>query len=342
MYNEKESIRASRLSNREVMLSSTAALHNMNLPSSSTSASVDYLIRNRMPCASFKSGQSITMQSSEPLTAKPLTSSCKSSKDTDADDEDDIEAETNSNNNMENSDLDTATDLSLSQYELDIVNKYLNEINNDDEKIYSESEQLNSSSMANNVDDAHNDNSIDVNSDQMDACDPCSTAADVSIESDGESPIQSQSHDDASTSTQQQQQQLFPVSSANEEIRACTQTSRQIVFDHTSNQIDAMINPIRNTDYLGHTHNDVNNNNLSLSSNNNNQNNNHNQTDSHRTLNQGIHYSSERQHYGMTGRTNPISNRLTITNIPIIVGLTSCVWGLFFYAVKCFFYSDLT
>lgn len=354
MYNEKESIRASRLSNREVMLSSTAALHNMNLPSSSTSASVDYLIRSRMPCSSFKSGQSTSTQSSEP--AKPLTSSCMGSKDTDADDEDDIEAETNSNNNIENSDQDTATDLSLSQYELDIVNKYLNEINNDDgnddEKICSDSEQLNSSSMADNVDDGHNDNSIDVNSnaqpidsDQMNACDPCSTAADVSIESDGGSPMQSQSHDDASTSTQQQQQQpqqLFPVSSANEEIRACTQTSRQIVFDQTSHQIDAMINPIRNTDYLGHTHNDVNNNNLSLSSNNNNHNQNNNQTDSHRTLNQGMHYSSERRHYGMTGRTNPISNRLTITNIPIIVGLTSCVWGLFFYAVKCFFFSDLT
>lgn len=362
--NEKvESIRASRLSNREVMLSSTAVLHNMNLPSSSSSASVDYLIRNRTPCATFRRSQSITDQSNELLKAK-LAMACASSNRTvkSSTDDDDTETDTDTasaSSNTENNDQDNNdTDLSLSQYELDIVNKYLNEMtsSNDEcnEHDQSNSENRNVQSMELSPSSVHDgggggddDSSGNIGDcttkdAQADQCthsigsvDQANTA-DVSIESDSESPTQSQSHD-ASTPPMQQ---LCPVSSANDEIRACTQPSRQIVFDQI-NQIDAMINPIRYTDYLGHTHNDVNNNNLSLSSHTTNHTNNNNHTDS-QSANQGRHYSSERRHYGMAGRTNPISNRLTITNLPIIVGITSCVWGLFFYAVKCFFYSDLT
>lgn len=361
---EKESIRASRLSNREVMLSSTAVLHNMNLPSSSSSASIDYLIRNRKPCASNKRGQSITDQSNAMVKAKQTTSTCQSNHNTSKSSADDTEAETNSSSNIDN-DSNDQDNTDLSQYELDIVNKYLNEMSssndesNDYDKNISENQnenQLNSiesSSMnshhssggdggSGSGTDSINDNKNNTQSNQsnrLNTNDQCSTA-DVSIESDVESPTQSQSQSQSHDASTSAMQQSFPVSSASDEIRACTQTSRQIVFDQT-NQIDAMINPTRYTDYLGHTHNDVNNNNLSLSSNNNNNTNTTNHTDSH-SSNQGRHYSSERRHYGMTGRTNPTSNRLTITNIPIIVGITSCVWGLFFYAVKCFFFSDLT
>lgn len=331
---KKESIRASRLSNREVMLSSTALLHNMNLPSSSSSASIDYLVRNRKPSTSYKSEQSMSDRSHNDAAvtkAKQSTSTARSKASTTTDD---TEADTNSSSNIDNDDQDNS-DLSLSQYELDIVNKYLNEMSssndesNDFDKHNSEMPSDNQSHRSSL--DGGGSNSIKSNQ---------SHTADVSIESDGDSSTQSQSQSqsqshDASTSAMQQQ--LFPVSSASDEIRACIQTSRQIVFDQT-NQIDAMINPTRYTDYLGHTHNDVNNNNLSLSSNNTNTNattnNNNNHTDSH-SSNHGRHYSSERQ-YGMT------SNRLTIANLPIIVGITSCVWGLFFYAVKCLFFSDLT
>lgn len=369
MCKNKESIRASRLSNREVMLSSTALLHNMNLPSSSSSASIDYLVRNRKPCTSNRSEQSMASdQSNGMVKAKPSTTSTSTSASNKSSAADDTEADTNSSSNINDNDNDSNdqdnTDLSLSQYELDIVNKYLNEMSssndesNDYDKNISESNHnenqltsIESSSMNSHRSSLDGGDSgsghHNTQSNRSNVNDQCTTA-DVSIESDGESPTQSQtqtqsqsqsqSHD-ASTSAMQQ---LLPVSSASNEIRACIQTSRQIVFDRT-NQIDAMINPTRYTDYLGHTHNDVNNNNLSLSSNNTNTNTNtNNHTDHSYSSNHGRHYSSERN-YGMTAdRTSPTGNRFTISNLPIIVGITSCVWGLFFYAVKCLFFSDLT
>lgn len=333
MSNENEPIRANRLSNREVMLSA-AVLHNMNMPSSSTSA--DYTINiNQISRKSSAAGQSddknaahasnqasICVNSSRPPSTSMTTMSSKSS----ADDETD----TASNGNDE---------LSLSQYELDIVNKYLNEIcssdeSNDQEKSISEmiDEQL-INVTSNNLSSGDDDDESQPHSNYADRLNDNdhSSTLDMSIESDFET--QSQSQDARSSATPQP----FSVSTnTNDEIQCTEQTSRQIGFDQ-SIHINAMINQENryNTYDLGHTLNDVNNNNISLSSN---------TTDSH-NVDQGRYSSGGRTPCSNYGTTNPIMTRdnqlRTSANIPIIVGIASCVWGLFFYAVKSF-YSDLT
>lgn len=339
LSNENEPIRASRLSNREVMLSA-AVLHNMNMPSSSTSG--DYNIStNRMSSISSKPGHTwndkiggrrASNQAVNCVNSSTTSASTTASKSSVNDDETD----TNSNDN---------DDLSISQYELDIVNKYLNELcssdeSNDQEKSISENidEQLINVVTSNNVSGGDDDESQSQSPPnqiyRLNANDQCSTL-DMSIESDTESQSLSQSQSQDARSVQPQP---FPVSnsSANDEIQCTVQTSRQLGFDQ-SIQINAMINqPNRyNTYDLGHTLNDVNNNNISLSSN---------TMDSH-NVNQGLYSSGGRRPCSNYGRTNPIQTRdnqlRTSANIPIIVGIASCVWGLFFYAVKSF-YSDLT
>lgn len=323
---------------------SAAVLHNMNVPSSSTSG--DYFNSNRMSSVSHKAGQqsygkigsgtTTTTTTTSMTSVKPnQASNCVSS--TSKSSVDDTDTNSNENEN-ENDD-----DMSISQYELDIVNKYLNELcssdeSNDQEKSISENvdEQLtnvtkNTFHVSCSDDDESLPNQMYRFSDQC--TDQSSTLDLLSIESESESQSLSQSQ--VASSSSSMQQQPSPVSTANDEIQCTQGTSRQIGFDQ-SIRISAMINQNRSNTDLGQTHNDVNNNNIRLSSSN--------TTESHHN-DPGLRYSSGRNHCSNYGRTNPIMTRdninRTSANIPIIVGIASCVWGLFFYAVKSF-YSDLT
>lgn len=349
MSSENEPIRASRLSNREVMLSA-AVLHNMNVPSSSTSG--DYFNSNRMSSVSYNGGQqsygrtasetstSVAATTMTTTTATSMTSvkpnqasNCVSSTSKSSVDDTD----TNSNDNDD--------DMSISQYELDIVNKYLNELcssdeSNDQEKSISENvdEQL-TNVMKNQTfhvscsdDDESLPNQMHRFSDQC--TDQSSTLDLLSIESESESQTRQSLYQSQVASSSSSMQQPLHVSTANDEIQCTQGTSRQIGFDQ-SIRISAMINQNRSNTDLGQTHNDVNNNNIRLSSST--------TTESHR-IDPG-RYSSGRNNCSNYGRTNPIMTRdninRTSANIPIIVGIASCVWGLFFYAVKSF-YSDFT
>lgn len=335
---ENEPIRASRLSNREVMLSA-AVLHNLNTPSSSTSG--EY--RNNRRLSSVSSGTAL--RSNDRILERPnqrpancINRASISTEDgTDASNDND-----NENENDNDNDNDTTNDdISLSQYELDVVNKYLNELCNCDQD-ENESNDLDvnlSEQLTGSIDSS--DDSLQNQTDQCNLIDMS-----VELKPQTQFQTQTQTQTQSQTLSQSQSQSLtqsqyqdtpsslapFLISSKNDEIQ-CTQTSRPFGFDQSnqSNQSNAMINQNRNAD-SGHTHNDVNNNNISLSSN----------TDSH-TVSQH-RYSSGHRRYGsnLTTNTNAMSNSNRISaNLPIIVGITSCVWGLLLYAVKSF-YSDFT
>lgn len=312
MSGEKEPIRASRLSNREVMLSA-AVLHSLNQPSTSGQNKCE----NRLSSISSEAIDKSTdkTESSSKQTTADMTSPSKSNTD---------DTETNIDD-----------ELSLSQYELDIVNKYLNQLDDSDEsndEIVSEKldEQL---AIASSIDSSDELNHINATIDQC-------NGIDKSIDSDAQSEsIEKSSQISSSSSSLQQPPSSVSYANANaiDEMQ-CTQTSRQFGMIDPEN---AMINQtIRNTESAhSHydTHNDVNNNNISLSSNVANQSLAHGRytNDSQRHCDNN---NMRRTNQNRTASSN--INRIT-ANLPIVVGITSCVWGLFFYAVKSL-YSDLT
>lgn len=368
----EQPIRANRLSNREVMLSA-AVLQNINMPSTSAAVSGGYKRTNRRLSSSVSSEATTydksEQSSNQTSSAAAVTTSSSASAAA-------AVANCVSSPSKSNADeSDTNDELSLSQYELDIVNKYLNELcdsdeSNDQNEIVKEKldEQLaivSSICIDSGEDDGatsiakQTDRMINIDNDQCNG---------IHIESDTSTQSQSQIHSlDASTSSTGMQQHSFSHpciianANANDEMQ-CTQTSRQSGFDQP-NQSYAMINQTmqRNTIETAHspshhhTHNDVNNNNISLSSNigshsdrsidhrryNNNNANNQNNNNHHQTSDSRRHCDNNSN---MRSRTNPNatndSNRIS-ANLPIIVGIASCVWGLFFYAAKSF-YSDLT
>lgn len=361
MSGENEPIRANRLSNREVMLSA-AGLYNINMPSTSGGGGYNdyYTYGNRLSSVSsneITSDQSKCEQSSNDV-ATASSSSVPANR-------------VNNSTSTSNADeTDTNVDddeLSLSQYELDIVNKYLNEMCDSDDhaqNVVSDEENQFDDGLAiktSSNDDGNKSMMITKQNDNLVIVDQCNVVKSQSP-SQSQSTVSMQNASTSSTSTSSSlssssvQPTLLAVSNANAtDDMQYTQTSRQSGFD----QSNAIINQImqNNISSATHshidTHNDVNNNNISLSSiANNNQSTaaseaattpppTHGQrqctNDSRRPCNNNSSNNNNR-------RTNPNSssynNRIS-ANLPIVVGITSCIWGLFFYAVKSF-YSDLT
>lgn len=372
---QPQKIRANRLSNREVMLSAVV-FQNMNMPStSSASLSGGYKCGNWLPSSvssgtgersNDRSEQSSNQASASASIAESLSSSSAAAAAAAVASEAAMINHLSSplKSDADESETNNDDDLSLSQYELDIMNKYLNDMCDSDES-YEQDEIIGENldeqlaiALSIHIDNGNDGTHAKQTEQLVNATDHYNG---IHVESD----IQSQSHSqDASSSSstdqhQHQQQQQANVLShpssnanANDDIQ-CTQASRQSEFDQ-SNQSNAMINQTMQCNiHESDTHDDVNNNNISsLNSNigyshstvhsieqqqfgyNGNSNNNHQTSDSRR------HCDNNNRN-----RTNPFSsnsdtNRIT-SNLPIIVGITSCVWGLFFYAAKSF-YSDLT
>lgn len=319
---DNEPIRASRLSNREVVLSA-AGLYNFNAPSS-PSTSGEY--KNKRRLSSISGGTALKaierMQDrSNQIAAYYISTASKSS-------DDEIDAINDNDIDNDNHNDTTNDDISLSQYELDVVNKYLNELSNcDQDENESNDHDENLSEIPNEQLTGNIDSCDDLLRHQNDQC----NLFDMSVGLKPKTQLQSISPSQSQSQYQDTPSSLEPllISNKNDEIQ-CTQTSRPFGFDQ-SNQSNAMINQNRNAD-SGHTHNDVNNNNISLSS----------STDSHMIGRN--RYPSGHRRYGSnrTTNTNAMNNNNRISsNLPIIVGITSCVWGLLLYAVKSF-YSDLT
>lgn len=251
---------------------SAAVLHNMTMPSTSGT------FRNSQ---SSVSNDATWSDRSELSSSQPIN--CVSSA-----------------SHVDDTQANTDDELSLSQYELDIVNKYLTELGDSDEH-----------SGRNELDD------------QLPIAQDHSNDRSEPIESESLSQSLSLSH--AASTSQQPEPNANANAHATDEIR-CTQTSRPFEFDQ-ANQSSAMINHRITEPAPIDTHNDVNNNNIRLSS----------DIDSHR-----ISPPTYSRHCDNNRRTNtnPLSTRIN-ANLPIMVGITSCIWGLFIYAVKSF-YSDLT
>lgn len=389
MSGEKEPIRANRLSNREVMLSS-AALRNINMPSTSTSG--DYINSNRISSVSSEltdksSGKRRFGTNTSTSTSASANASVNASQTTNGDS---ISGSMSSSSSIPQSNADhkcdanTDDDLSLSQYELDIMNKYLNELCDSDES--NEHDETISENLDEQLAIARSSISIDSGDSSLNQSpsDLVNVNVPQSNEIESESPSlslsQSQSQSQCEPKSQSQSQfektesqsldasslsssppspslsasaqQPIQVSNLNanaiqnqnpnpnDAIR-CTQTSRQLEFDQPF-QSNAMLNQNRNTQMDNthiDTHHDVNNNNnLSLNSNIMGQQSSSNNISGQSRLTSGRRYCNNNRR---TNTNTPSdSNRIT-ANLPIVVGITSCIWGLFFYAAKSF-YSDFT
>lgn len=306
MGGEHDTIRANRLSNREVLLTSTAT----HYPSAESNSG---LLRP------FKvSTEQEHLESNDEQTSSILGS------------------------DIDESDNDRTDDVSLSQYELDVVNRYLKDFC-ENEVIDSDAHDDHDQNVINNIDEQL----AKALSIQIDCCDDGHTQLLTDIDHGSNisksSNLLIDSQSDVSSSTS-----LLPVSDhadhTTDESR-CSQTSRQIGFDQNnqSNTTATNTNYTNNAaqsvcaDRILANNNDFNNNNIRLSN-----------SDSDQsavsiafatnrnTSNNRFRENSQRPNPSST--TNP---RLFGDNLPIIVGITSCVWGLFFYAVKSL-YSDLT
>lgn len=196
-------------------------------------------------------------------------------------------------NDDENVDVDD--DQYLSQYEIDIVNKYLNELGNADENIECD-------------DPSDGDGTIAVNSDGGIAL--AHTSDDESeqrsvievIDSDASSNAMAATITDAGAGQASAAQVSAGQASA-------TQTSRRSIDPANANNADVNNN---NTSLIGIASNPY---------------------DGQQDRGVGQRFCEPNR------RTNTSAN--ANMNLPMIVGITSCVWGLCLYAMKSI-YSDLT
>lgn len=196
----------------------------------------------------------------------------------------------------------------LSEYERNILNKYLKEFDNDDDadKRTNDDDDFDDEDVKNDDDSIERD--IVVNNDNLCVCDKLNANNSLS---DTESPPQtsflSHDHSQMSTITDQchssRQISLSKCIESNLTTNHNDNSNNQTVFDHNNNN----------------NHNNNSNNHFNIRCNNSNSNNNNaNDTNAdhsrsqNRNANQGIFNS----------------------NISILVGVTSCVWGLVFLIVK--------
>lgn len=258
MNKENEQIRANRLSNREVVLSSAARALTHTPSASHISES-----KPNIPMASCSTTNRTkiidTANDQSPPTA----------------------------NKIANADEDEQY---LSQYEIDIVNKYLNELGDDDDD--DDGDALVASDLGINsiLQSSHANANVDDTSDDESEQRSVIEVIDV---------MAVQSHDNDAIIDNDSQ---------------CNQTSRRTISFEQPNQANA-------------NNADVNNNNMSLigiASN---------PSDGQQNRSSQRHRFCEPNRRTNTNATN--------MNLPIIVGITSCVWGLCLFAMKSF-YSDLT
>lgn len=254
MNKENEQIRANRLSNREVVLSSAARA----LTHTSSTSHVNEP-KPSIPMASCSTTNRTkiidTITDQSPPTPDQIPN-------TDEDDE------------------------YLSQYEIDIVNKYLNELDDDDGDALVASDLGINAIIQSSHANANEDATSDDESEQRSVIEVIDTMA-------------VQAHDNHVIIDNTSQ---------------CNQTSRRTISFEQANQANA-------------NNADVNNNNTSLAG-----------IASNPSDGQQNRSSQRHRFCEPNRRTN---TNATNMNLPIIVGITSCVWGLCLFAMKSF-YSDLT
>lgn len=279
MSGENEPIRANRLSNREVLF--TPAAHNINMPSTSTA----YETTKQMIA---KLEQTDSIEKIEDESDEPSTNKFNSNID-------EMTTTTTTTN--------TDDDLSLSQYELDIVNKYLNELGESDEDHDHNDINLNetfNNELPNTLSNVQENTEQNVSVDEL-----------VNDSDEMNTYIKSQ---DVSTVTPKP----FTSSHADDntiDTGRFTSTSRQIGF------------------HQQYRNNDVNNNNIRLCSGST-------QNNSIGHMNENSQRCDNNNRRTNTNNLNANHNSFA-ANLPIMVGITSCVWGLFYFAVKSL-YSDMT
>lgn len=327
---EHETIRANRLSNREVVFTSSVQYSETAASSTSTK---DSLIG---PIKCDESLQKID----DPAVSASIASF------------------TNENENFLSNESAMHTDVddtALSQYELDVMSRYLKDLSENDD-IDSDEVAIDVHALVQNV-----NNNIKNNVDeQLSKALSCHVIGCSSSDDDDGQKTTLNDHIDP-TAILSNNQSDFESSNASSLIPVtdhadhttddshCIQTSRQIGFDQ-NNQSNTAINQYTNNvcaadSILVNNNNDFNNNNLRISnqSGTNQSGSNIATTSTNSTTNRNTNrrFCDNINNNQRANTTRTHQNRLFGENLPIVVGITSCVWGLFFYAVKNL-YSDLT
>lgn len=191
----------------------------------------------------------------------------------------------------------------LSQYEIDIVNKYLNELGDADECI--ESDELNDGSESTDGSDGYRAHVASAG----DSSDDESEQRSVLEVVDSDAPSTATAAMTATHAVNASADSDSGSNGASANAGPCTQTSRPSIDPEHANNADVNNN---NTSLIGHASNP---------------------SDGQQNRGVGQRFSEPNR------RTNSSAN--ANMNLPMIVGITSCVWGLCLYAMKSI-YSDLT